>query len=108
VRPEILSGWKEIANYLGRGVRTVQRYEREFGLPVQRPSRKKQGSVLSTQSELDAWVADRLSGRQAFVSLKRRTADMGELSKRILEIREMLSEPRQRIPNETKRERTKE
>ena len=24
----IISGWKDIANYLGKGVRTVQRYER--------------------------------------------------------------------------------
>ena len=31
---QVLNGWKEIANYLGKGVRTVQRYEREFGLPV--------------------------------------------------------------------------
>jgi hypothetical protein len=31
---EILSGWKDIANHLGMGVRTVQRYERELGLPV--------------------------------------------------------------------------
>lgn len=34
---EILSGWKEIANYLRKGVRTVQRYERELGLPIRRP-----------------------------------------------------------------------
>jgi len=34
---EILSGWKEIACHLGRGVRTVQRYERELGLPIRRP-----------------------------------------------------------------------
>ena len=30
---EIFSGWKDIANYLGKGVRTIQRYERELGLP---------------------------------------------------------------------------
>lgn len=30
----LLSGWKEIANYLGKGVRTVQRYEYELLLPV--------------------------------------------------------------------------
>ena len=33
---EILTGWNEIANYLGMGVRTVQRYERELGLPIRR------------------------------------------------------------------------
>jgi len=54
--PQFLSGWKEIANYLGKGVRTVQRYEREFGLPIRRPAAKPWGSVLATKAELDAWV----------------------------------------------------
>lgn len=52
----ILSGWKEIANYLGRGVRTVQRYEIELQLPVRRPSNHPQGSVIAITVELDEWV----------------------------------------------------
>jgi predicted DNA-binding transcriptional regulator AlpA len=55
--PQFLSGWKEIANYLGKGVRTVQRYERELGLPVRRPAGKPRGSVVVTRAEIDAWVA---------------------------------------------------
>jgi len=55
--PHFLSGWKEIANYLGKGVRTVQRYEWELGLPVRRPAGKARGSVVATRIELDAWVA---------------------------------------------------
>jgi hypothetical protein len=55
--PQFLSGWKEIANYLGKGVRTVQRYEREMGLPVRRPAGKPRGSVMVTRAEIDAWVA---------------------------------------------------
>lgn len=55
-RQLFLSGWKEIANYLGKGVRTVQRYERELGLPVRRPAGRSTGSVLATKAELDAWV----------------------------------------------------
>lgn len=54
--PQFLSGWKEIASYLGKGVRTVQRYERQMGLPVRRPARKAWGSVIATKAELDAWV----------------------------------------------------
>lgn len=54
---ELLSGWKDIANYLGKGIRTVQRYELELGLPVRRPAGKVRGSVLATRSELDAWIA---------------------------------------------------
>lgn len=52
----ILSGWKDIANYMGKGVRTVQRYERELGLPVRRPSGRPKASVLITKTELDAWI----------------------------------------------------
>jgi hypothetical protein len=54
--PQFLSGWKEIANYLGKGVRTVQRYERQLGLPVRRPAGKPWGSVIATRAELDGWV----------------------------------------------------
>lgn len=55
-RSQFLSGWKEIASYLGKGVRTVQRYERQLGLPVRRPAGKPWGSVVATKAELDAWV----------------------------------------------------
>jgi hypothetical protein len=55
--PEFFSGWKEIANYLGKGVRTVQRYEWQLGLPVRRPAGKPRGSVVATKAELDAWVS---------------------------------------------------
>jgi hypothetical protein len=54
--PEIFSGWKDIAKYLGMGVRTVQRYERSFGLPIRRIGGKSRGAVISTKSELDAWI----------------------------------------------------
>jgi hypothetical protein len=30
----LLNGWKEIAGFFGRGVRTVQRWEQQLGLPV--------------------------------------------------------------------------
>jgi hypothetical protein len=53
---QFLSGWKDIANYLGKGVRTVQRYERLMGLPVRRPAGRTAGSVVATRAELDAWV----------------------------------------------------
>jgi hypothetical protein len=58
-RSGVLSGWKDIANYLGQAVRTVQRYECELGLPVHRPSGRLCGSVIAVKSDLDAWVAAR-------------------------------------------------
>lgn len=57
VGPQVLSGWKDIANYLGKGVRTVQRYEIELGLPVRRPAGRSSGSVVATKAEVDAWVS---------------------------------------------------
>ena len=51
-----LNGWKEIAKYMGRGVRTVQRYEHDLGLPVRRSMSKSRGSAIATKEELDAWV----------------------------------------------------
>ena len=57
LRLEILTGWKQIANHLGRGVRTVQRYEREMHLPIRRVGGKSTGSVIATKAELDAWIA---------------------------------------------------
>lgn len=59
VRPKILSGWKDIANHLRKGVRTVQRYEREAGLPIRRLTRKSRGAVTATNIDLDGWVSDR-------------------------------------------------
>lgn len=52
----VLSGWKEIAHYLNRGVRTVQRWE-QFGLPVHRPHGERRSAVTALPEELDAWVA---------------------------------------------------
>ena len=51
--------WKEIASYLGRGVRTVQRWEREEGLPVHRLGHAKRGSVYASRRELTAWWESR-------------------------------------------------
>ncbi len=52
----VLSSWKEIAAYLGRSVRTVQRMEVELGLPVRRPKGHARSSVMAIPQELDAWL----------------------------------------------------
>ena len=66
--PQFLSGWKDIANYLGKGVRTVQRYEWQFGLPVRRPADRSRGAVLATKAELDAWVGASAIGRAFYLT----------------------------------------
>ncbi|MGH9531324.1 MAG: hypothetical protein ACRD2Q_02965 [Terriglobales bacterium] len=54
---ERLESWKEIAVYLKRGVRTVQRWEREEGMPVHRHMHDKLGTVYAYRPEIDAWWA---------------------------------------------------
>jgi len=54
-----LQSWKEIAAYLKRGVRTVQRWERSHGLPVRRPRQVEQSPVFAFPEELDQWMRSR-------------------------------------------------
>src|SRR5438093_6720823 len=54
-----LESWKEIADYLSRGVTTVQRWEHEEALPVHRHDHAKKGSVYCYTRELDEWRACR-------------------------------------------------
>ena len=50
-----LDSWKEIAAYLNKEVRTVQRWEKNLGLPVRRIAQGKQGTVFAYKLDLDAW-----------------------------------------------------
>ena len=53
--PDRLHGWKEISAFVGKGVRTVQRWEKQYGLPVRR---LRDGSeiVFASKKELEAWM----------------------------------------------------
>ncbi len=54
-----LDSWGEIASYLGREVRTVQRWEGTEDLPVHRHEHKKKSTVYAYTGELDAWIKNR-------------------------------------------------
>lgn len=58
-----LESWKEIAAYLNRGVRTVQRWERTEGLPVCRHRHDKRGTVYAFRREIDQWSDNRRERR---------------------------------------------
>ena len=60
-----LTSWKEIATYLGKSVRTVQRWESSLGLPVRRPNTNDRNIVVAVPDELDAWIKRRLQPRKA-------------------------------------------
>lgn len=54
-----LESWKEIAAYLHRTVRTVQRWERDEGLPIHRHEHEQRDSVHALTAELDDWLSAR-------------------------------------------------
>jgi len=54
---EVLSSWKDIAKYLKRGVRTVQRWESELALPVRRRRGKRRAGVSAIRAEIDIWLS---------------------------------------------------
>jgi hypothetical protein len=61
-----LNGWKDIAAFLDRSVRTVQRWEREYSLPVHRQGPDGE-LIFAYRDELDAWV--RAGGSRAQVAV---------------------------------------
>src|SRR5215204_5344600 len=54
-----LDSWKEIAAYMRRDVKTVQRWEKREGMPVHRHLHDKAGSIYAFRAELDVWAANR-------------------------------------------------
>ena len=53
----ILKGWKDIAKYLGCGVRTAQRWEK-LGMAVRRPSKGMGAAVVALSEEVDGWLKE--------------------------------------------------
>ncbi len=51
-----LDSWKAIAQYLDRDIRSVQRWERDRGLPIHRLPGQKGGAVFAYERELDEWL----------------------------------------------------
>ena len=58
---ERLDSWKEIAAYLRRDIRTVQRWERK-GFPVHRLLHQQKATVYAYRSEIDDWLESQPSG----------------------------------------------
>src|SRR6266704_4697156 len=58
-RKDPLDSWKEIAVYLRREVRTVQRWEKREGLPVHRQIHLKAGTIFAFKHEIDTWFKNR-------------------------------------------------
>jgi CheY-like chemotaxis protein/predicted DNA-binding transcriptional regulator AlpA len=53
---EFLNSWKEVAQFVGRSERTIQRWERDLGFPVHRPAGRSRGSVIALRTEIQEWI----------------------------------------------------
>jgi hypothetical protein len=80
----VLSSWKEIAQYMGKSVRTVQRWEQDFGLPIRRPNANRHHVVLAIAEEIDAWVCQQAQPRSG----KGADPDLEWFRKREIELQE--------------------
>jgi len=64
-----LHGWKEIAAHVGKTPRSLQRYEKEYALPVHRLNLKKGQTVWAYRHELDEWLLSLDQAKAASVAL---------------------------------------
>lgn len=87
--PELLTSWKEIACHLGKGVRTVQRWEQLYGLPVRRPNEKAKGIVHATRQELDLWLESHWSQKPKDMAMTFPGGCYGEIRERLREAAEL-------------------
>ncbi|HVT98477.1 MAG TPA: hypothetical protein VHE33_13320 [Acidobacteriaceae bacterium] len=86
----VLTSWKEIAQYMGKGVRSVQRWEKEFGLPVRRPSSGSHHAVFAIAEEIDAWARGQARAERS--ELERLRVEVAELRKENATLRAQLRE----------------
>src|SRR5215472_1427854 len=74
----VLQSWKQIADYVGRTERTLQRWEREFGFPVHRPAGKPRSAVMALAKEIHEWTRGKPSLLQIRRVSRLNRAEMGE------------------------------
>lgn len=81
----VLTCWKEIAQYLGKGVRTVQRWEEEMDLPIHRPDAHMGGVVFALPDEINAWIRSHSSRTRShdseLAALQNKVADLERQNK---------------------------
>jgi hypothetical protein len=78
----VLTNWIDIARYVGKGVRTVQRWERDLRFPVRRPKPGEKGCVLAVPREIDSWVKS-----QRFTDGRLDQSDLGTSHRALRELR---------------------
>ncbi len=86
----VLTSWKHIATYLGKGVRTVQRWEHEVSLPVHRPMPSDARIVIAVPDELDEWVKRQMPRTMGNATRARLRAELRARRSRLVELRSQL------------------
>lgn len=114
-----VDSWKDIANYFRRDVRTVQRWERQEGLPVHRHSHRKSSSVYALRRELSVWWRGRdLSNDHGELQNRRRPPvhprstqafpkDTSEQSSLVLLMKEFMTTMRVEVKNKRAKRKTR-
>lgn len=61
---DVIDGWKTISTYVGKSIKTIQRWEKESHFPVHRvPGRQ---SVFAIKSEVDEWLERQTKAEEHF------------------------------------------
>ena len=84
--PAVLTSWKEVAAYLGKGVRTVQRWEKYDRLPVRRLSGT--SKIIVHRTELDTWLHSRAVTMQSKPGTNLHSLELAEAIERARALRE--------------------
>lgn len=71
-KAEVLRSWKGIASYMGACVKTVQRWEQLYGLPVRRLTASKGAVVFALRAEIDSWTSTRARKRGSILDERAR------------------------------------
>ena len=84
----MLTSWKEVASYLGKGIRTVQRWEADLDLPIRRPNGETRRICVSPD-ELDRWWETHWSATRGEYEevTAAHTAEVAALRKSLSELR---------------------
>jgi TolB-like protein/Flp pilus assembly protein TadD len=90
-----LDSWKEIAAYLKKDVRTVQRWEKNLHLPVRRLAQGKQGTVFAYKADLDSWWQE----SQSKVDQESKSGEDAESSGSVV-VLEQAADPNQKTTSE--------
>jgi excisionase family DNA binding protein len=108
IEPAVLTSWKEVASYLGKGVRTVQRWEKQDGLPIRRIAGT--SKIIVNRHELDRWLQAQPVGnggsqpsKLSTPHLQSNLADAKQLRERHHELRMALHGAMEKLHDECQR-----